>query len=541
MTSSENVNIARHLKKLARELGQNQAVVIAKRSGRGISQSINYSDLDRLSDRFAQFLYDGDVRRGDRVLMLVPPSISFFTVTWSLFKLGAVPIFIDPGMGRKNLFNCIQHVSPQIMISASKGFIAKTLFPSAFKKIQRFFGISPIQKVFGAKVPASDYLEKNDSFQLAETSKDELAAILFTSGSTGPPKGVEYTHGIFDTQVSLISQSYGIKSQDTDMPCFPLFGLFSSAMGMRSIIPNMNFSKPAKVNGSHIVNLVNYFNVTSSFGSPALWKTVSDYAMSKNKKMPSLKRILTAGAPISGTLMERVLSVISVAAKIHTPYGATESLPVATISSEEVLKETWAKTCQGQGTCVGHIFDQAFVQIIEINDDPIESIKDAKVLQRFEKGEIIVKGSMVTRAYYNDAKANRLSKIKDADGWWHRIGDIGYFDDYGRLWFCGRKSHRVQTKKNTLFSVCAEAIFNSHPKVARSALVGVDSEPVICIELEEGRASKKLEKEILGLSQKTLASSSVKTLLFHKSFPVDVRHNAKIKREILAQWAKDQL
>ena len=165
-----------------------------------------------------------------------------------------------------------------------------------------------------------------------------------------------------------------------------------------------------------------------------------------------------------------------------------------------------------------------------------------------EIGEITVKGDLVTRQYFERPAADALAKIKDGDTIWHRMGDLGWMDSKGRIWFCGRKSHRVTTKDRTLFTIPCEAIFNNHPKVYRSALVGIgsppDQKPVICIELEHGKVKpkkKKIKKELFELAQQNELTKSIKTILFHKSFPVDIRHNSKIFREKLAIWAEKKL
>ena len=127
------------------------------------------------------------------------------------------------------------------------------------------------------------------------------------------------------------------------------------------------------------------------------------------------------------------------------------------------------------------------------------------------------------------------------------MGDLGYIDEQGRLWFCGRKSHRVVTETETMFTICCEAIFNTHDSVFRSALVGVRDKdktiPVICVELEKDNEcdKSKLTKELLAIAKTSKLTSNIKHILFHKSFPVDIRHNAKIGREKLAAWASEVL
>ncbi len=130
----------------------------------------------------------------------------------------------------------------------------------------------------------------------------------------------------------------------------------------------------------------------------------------------------------------------------------------------------------------------------------------------------------------------------------HRMGDLGYFDADGRLWFCGRKSQRVVTARGTLCTEQVEPVFNVHPEVRRTALVGVGERgaqrPVLCVELREGVARDerpRIAAELRHRAEGFVHTAQVETFLFHPRFPVDIRHNAKIGREKLAAWAAKRL
>ena len=197
------------------------------------------------------------------------------------------------------------------------------------------------------------------------------AAVLFTSGSTGSPKGVLYTHRMFSHQLDTIRSCYGIQPGEIDLSTFPLFALFGVGIGMTSILPEMDFTRPAKVDPKKIIKIIDKYSVTSGFGSPALWDTISRYCLLHNKRLPSINRLLMAGAPIPGSLLKRFDRILEPKSKIHTPYGATESLPVTTIERKEVLEDTFKKTQQGYGTCVGRTVPNITLRIITITDDPI--------------------------------------------------------------------------------------------------------------------------------------------------------------------------
>ena len=232
--------------------------------------------------------------------------------------------------------------------------------------------------------------------------------------------------------------------------------------------------------------------------------------------------------------------------KIFTPYGATESLPVASITGDEIATHTWPLTQQGRGTCVGRPLPGITIRIIEPVDEPITDWSEAEILPQNTIGEIVVKGSVITQAYDHNKQETRMAKIPDQTGIRHRMGDMGYLDEQDRLWFCGRKAHRVLTADGVMHTICCEAIFNEHPNVFRSALVGIGKpghqQPVLIVELlEKTDDSKQLFDELRQLAAGNELTDTIKDFLIHPAFPVDIRHNAKIFREKLAAWAAQQL
>ena len=512
-------------------------------------RSWTFKEMDSITNCFAQSLSDLGVAKGDRVILMVKPSVEFITLTFALFKIGAVIILIDPGMGYKNLLKCIGKVKPDAFIGIRKAHFFKLLFPKPFKTVRTSVCIGPSFGFFGHTLSA-DAAEKSKSFgtqfTTARLQADDLAAILFTTGSTGPPKGVRYEHSIFQAQLKLIRDYYQIGPEDIDQPAFPLFALFSTALGACSVIPEMNAAKPAQVDPAKFVKTIRNNNVTYSFGSPAIWNVVSSYCQKEKISLPSVKKILMAGAPVPGDLLQRTLSILSEDAEIHTPYGATESLPIASITAKEILADTWEKTRRGKGVCVGRVLSGLESQIINISDEPIDKWTQVLPVPAYEIGEIIVRGPVVTRAYDNNDKENCLAKIKDENGFWHRMGDLGYFDEKARLWFCGRKGHRVTTESSTMYTVCCEAIFNEHPKVFRSALVGIGIKghqtPVLIVELhDKQKDTETLLSELKQIALQNELTDAIVHFLIHPGFPVDIRHNAKIFREKLSLWAADEL
>lgn len=511
--------------------------------------TITFAGLAEDSTKVAAGLAQMGVTPGTRLALMVRPGIDFVSLVFALFKVGAVSILIDPGMGKKNVLSCLDQVKPQ-------GFVAIPIVHAVRKLCGRRYKESTFNVTVGKRWfwggATLDELRKTEvgDFRPFEAEADDQAAIIFTSGSTGPPKGVEFRHEGFRRQVQFIKERYEIQPGEVDVPGFPLFGLFNSAMGVTSVIPEMDFSRPATVDPKNILEAVGDWEATQSFASPAVWNAVGQFCEREGLWMPSLKRVLSAGAPVPPHVLKR-MKAAAPNAEMYTPYGATEALPVASISASEVLGETIERSREGGGTCVGSRFRGIDWQVIAISDEPLDTIDQIQPLPRGEIGELIVHGPVITHRYATNEEATRLAKIHDGDAIWHRMGDVGYLDQQDRFWFCGRKSHRVLTAEGTMFTIPVESIFNTHEKIFRSALVGIGPEgakiPVVIVEPWSGQYPNTPEEidalldELHEIGNKNPLTQRIEHFLLHPNFPVDVRHNAKIFREKLTIWAEDRL
>jgi len=543
MTDSSMVNIAAHLPRMAQLQPNTTAIIFPKGN-----QRLSFRELDQLSDRICHGLVSHGITSGIRTVLMVTPSPEFFALTFALFKVGAVPVLIDPGLGIQNLKSCLAEAQPTAFIGIPKAHIARILFGWGKATLKTLLTVGPRLFWGGSTLSSLTKQAPEQPFSMAETAADDMAAILFTSGSTGPPKGAIYTHGNFSAQVEALKKVYTIQPGEIDLPTFPLFALFAPALGMTAVIPEMDFTRPGSVDPQKIIAAITTHNVTTMFGSPALINRVGRYGAEHDIKLPTLKRVISAGAPVPAAVMERFSRMLSDGVEIFTPYGATESLPVCSIGSNEILGETRTVTEQGGGVCIGKPVEGIRVEIIRITDVSIPVWNDNLKVADGDIGEIVVQGPQVTRGYFQRPEADKLSKISDSSGsFFHRMGDLGRCDQQGRLWFCGRKSHRVETANGTLFTIPVEAVFNTHPAVFRSAMVGVgpmgNQQPVICIELEPGVTTnhEQLRRELVDSAVGFPHTAGITTILFHPAFPVDIRHNAKIFREKLAVWAAEQL
>ncbi len=543
MTTPDNHNIALALSEMAAAQPERPALIARVFGG---SRSWTFRELDDNVSAYAHGLAGLGLSGADRAALMVPPSMEFIALAFALFRLGVPVILIDPGMGYHNLLRCLVRIKPTVFIGSPKANLFRFINTFNFPSIRKAVCTGPSFGFLGHSLTGlADY--DRGPFATPPTAAEDLAAIIFTTGSTGPPKGVRYRHGVFQAQLKLIRDYYGITPADIDQPAFPLFALFSTALGACAVIPEMDPARPARVDPALFIHSIRERGVTYSFGSPAIWNVVSRYCLEQGIVLDSLRLVLMAGAPVSGELIDRVRRILPPGAEIQTPYGATEALPVASITGAEVLGETWPRTRLGWGTCVGRPLPGNTVKIIRTSDRPLPEWAAVAELPPGEIGEIVVAGPVVTEGYEQNERENELAKIPAGDRVWHRMGDLGYLDGQDRLWFCGRRAHRVVTAGGEMYTIPCEAIFNEHHAVYRSALVGVRKPgesyqtPVMIVETAEAVDEAELLAELRQRALGNPLTESIEHFLIHPDFPVDIRHNAKIFREKLAVWAEEQL
>jgi acyl-CoA synthetase (AMP-forming)/AMP-acid ligase II len=598
-------NIAAALPRLAAERPEQVALRCpGTRGPDGLAHydvTLTYAALDQRSDAIAAGLARHGITRGTRTVVMVRPSPEFFLLMFALFKAGAVPVLVDPGIDKRALRQCLDEARPQAFIGIPLAHLARRLLGWAKAATVR---VTTGRRPWLADVTlaAVEQAGAGAGQQLADTAPDDVAAILFTSGSTGVPKGVVYRHRHFVGQIELLGRAFGLQPGGVDLPTFPPFALFDPALGLTSVIPDMDPTRPAKADPRRLHDAIARFGVDQLFGSPALMAVLARHG----QPLPTLRRVTSAGAPVPPDTVAALRALLPAEAQFWTPYGATECLPVAVIEGAE-LQATRAATEAGAGTCVGRPVPPNEVRIIAITDDAIAEWDEARVLGVGEVGEITVAGPTATDTYFNREAQTRQAKIRErqvaaatsqvtavavtsaigavngsADGdstreaserIVHRMGDVGYFDAQGRLWFCGRKSHRVETAEGPLYTEQVEPVFNVHPRVRRTALVGVVADvrdatamdaapglgnaaveaaatddvryrrPALCVELAAGvpvRDWPHIERELREIGARHPHTARITVFLRHKRFPVDIRHNAKIGREKLATWAAQQ-
>ncbi len=537
--SMDNKNIAARLAYWAEQTPHNIAVNHPERTNDGFKYiEYSFSQLEKKANSIAFYLKNNGVTKGQKILCFVRPKRDFSAIVFALFKIGSIPICIDPVMGKKNLLKAIEQIQPESMIAEPEVHFISKLYRSKFRTIKNKFTTGSF-KFLGTVKSLKDAIE-TEQVILEHLNDDDEAAVLFTSGGTGIPKGVQYTHSIFNAQTDILKRMFNLTSEDVDLPGFPLFSLFTIAMGMKSSIPFMNPSKPSQANPEFLVKNINDQKATFVAGSPAIWKGVAEYCLKNNIQLPTVKYLVMFGAPVNKEMHENFSKILT-NGTTYTPYGATECLPVSNTSGKEILSLDIDQD-KLNGTFIGKVIEENQVKIIKTTDD-ILNWDNVKELALGEIGEIIIHGPTTTKLYVGMEDKTKEAKIIDNDGkTWHRMGDLGYLDQNQNLWFCGRKTHRVNLDQESFVSSIPHEIpfmrIRGVNKVALIPAVNNQGKAALVIEKKKDVQNEHILKDIKAINEQIIREDIIKEYYQYKELPVDVRHNIKIDRVKLANMAK---
>jgi len=523
-----------------------------------------YAELSADVESVAVGLREMGIAERTRIVCMAPPSYETCVVGVALTRVGAFSIWIDPAVGYRNVAERLSRVQPEAFLGNALAHLGRVTFgwgPRDLRKLvvtgspvvpgaRTITGFPPFP---GARSIRSLRKHAPAEPQPPNVGPDDPCAVLYTTGSTGPAKPSLYLHRNFCQLFRNAHHSWGWDTDTevpVDMAVFPAFLFIPISAGGTMVVPPIDFARqgPAQVDSAALIQVINDCKVESFFAAPILIENLAREALARNLTMPSLKRVVGAGAPITGPVERMLRAVMARDGELAANYGATEAMPSTELSSREHLDGLWDLTEQGAGICVGYALPGVELKIIDIVDGPIDSIEDTSELPTGRIGEILVRGKHVSPEYYLDPDATRKNKVPDPQGDWHRFGDVGYLDAQGRLWVCGRVSQRVRAAGGNVFPLLVEPLFDAHPKVRRSGLVGVPGPagelPVLCVEVEPGVGDNELpglHQELLTLAADSDIANTIHAILFKRKLPVDPRHNSKIERPRLAKWAARQL
>lgn len=508
-------------------------------------RSISFGDFNEQITQLAVGMLLHGIQPGARVAVMVTPGVDLCLAVYGCWRLGATVVLVDSGLGRIGMQRALQSANPAFLIGIDKALIAAKVLRWPGKRIA-IASRSAIQtRGLNIETDLHTLIHRGKgqaapAFPTAET----VAAIAFTSGSTGPSKGVIYQHHQIQAQRDALMGLYEITSDDRLVAAFAPFALYGPTMGITSIVPDMDVTAPGSLEAHSLADAVKRINATLVFASPAalvnVVATQDTLATTQRAGCSAVRLVLSAGAPVRAKLLESASSIFD-SADFHTPYGMTEVLPVADISLSElqqIAADDSAVNALGEGVCVGYPLPDIKVMIDPVNafGEPTDEPASTAGLM----GEIIVQAAHARQGYDRLWHTNHLSSQPAG---WHRTGDIGTLDSAGRLWVAGRLGHIITTPSGALAPVDSEQRIETLSGVAMAALVGVGppGTQVVVAVLQTTSNAHKAGEASLDLSDDVRAvvaeGIDIAAVLVISKLPVDRRHNSKVDRSAVAHWA----
>ena len=520
------------------------AIVMPGKQSDSATGSITFGALWRLVQQYRRGLLSRGMVTGDRVLMLVPPGIDFIAFTLAILGNGGTPVFVDPGVGTENLKRCIDNAGVIGVVSVPRAIPLRAAWFRQFQTVRYHCIVSdaiPLPSTSGV------FRAQFESDEFPEIERSTVEMIAYTSGGTGVPKGVLFSPEMVSEQLEIFRSTFGFMPGQVDLPLLPVFSLFDVALGVTAVIPPIDPGAPLDFDPNRLAQVIEKHQVTSSFGSPTLWKKLADWARGIEKRFPSISRVFIAGAPVNDEVIAAVRSVVP-NGEVYIPYGATEALPVSILSGAERIalrdKKKLEESLDGQqGLPIGKTVKGVSVLVMPLGTAASES-EWGSPCKRGEIGELWVSGATVSLGYLHRAGETCSKRLVDGT-WWHALGDVGYLGRSGMAYFCGRIAHIVSGSR-LWCPIPVERIVNQVEGVRRSALVhlgggraGIVIEPHDPAANLEGTNQGELLEKVVATLKVNKLTAEIDKLFVHPSFPVDGRHNAKIFRDRLSVWAQN--
>lgn len=477
------------------------------------NEVVSHAEFESRVATFATALIKCGVKSGDRLAVLVPPSIDLVALVYACWRIGAVTVIADRGLGLTGLRHAVRSARVQHVVGPLQALAASRALRWAPGAL--FISLSSLRKA--AKVTALSEVSA------PEPNMQQSAAVLFTSGATGPAKGVRYTHAQLCAQRDALERTYGITTQDSFVAAFAPFALFGPALGICTGLADMDVTSPRTLTATALNDACRRIGATMVFASPAALSNVLNTANASCDSLASVRLVLSAGAPVPLDTLRQMRELCPVAA-LHTPYGMTELLPVADISLTQ--RE---QAGNGRGVCVG--------QPVRGCDVMISSPQTLEQLPVGQTGELLARAAWMSSGYDKLWMTERAARPSDGVDTWHRTGDVGHRDAVGNIWIEGRLVHVIHTESGAVTPVPLEVLVEALPEVGRAAAVGIGpiGAQVVAIVVEAPAESPGLASVVLTRAVRdAVRPQSVAAVWCTKSLPVDIRHNSKIDRTAVA-------
>ena len=506
-------------------------------------RSVTFGELDELVKRTAEGLFGtGGVQVGDRVAVMIPPGVDLAIALYACWRMGAVPVLIDGGLGPAQMGAAMKVADPNHLIGIRRALAAARTLRWPGRRI----AVEPTHRVarrlLGVEHDLAS-LQDAPSVPLPAVDPDAEAAVVFTSGATGPSKGVRYSAARIDTQIRTLVEQYNISADDSLVAAFAPFALYGPAMGIPSTVPDMDVSSPGTLTAATLLDAVEAVDASLVFASPAailsVLETLDELDARDRTALDHVRLLLSAGAPVPVHVLRAAVDRLVPNAAAHTPYGMTECLPVADIDLVS-LESLGPDALHHLGVCVGMPVDS-----VELLIDPLDELGVPTGLPTSEPGLL---GEVWVQAAHQRLGYDRLwhttHLASPADGT-HATGDIGTIDADGRLWIGGRTGHVIRTATGPVAPTPIERAVDMLDGIRRSAAVGVGpaGAQVVVVIAETSDAGRRPRQSSLDRIDRIRAAVAeatgldVAACLEVPSLPVDRRHNSKIDRTHLADWA----
>ena len=507
----------------------------------GVTATISFAELDSRVAHVAAGLAAIGLRRGDRIALLVPPGTDLTAVLYGMWRAGVVTVVVDAGLGIRGMRVALRSAGPAYVIGTAKGLAAARLMGTGAQLISVGPLPSSARRGLGVRWSLAEIEGLGAAVQPPDAPvAGDPAVIAFTSGATGPAKGVLYLHGQLQAQREQLATLYSITPADSLVAAFGPFALFGAALGIPSAVPDMNLTAPRTLTARAMGDAAAAIDATMVFASPAALANVVATAdgvdPAGRAALSRVRLLLSTGAPVPAETLHAMRRLLPVA-EAHAPYGMTEVLPVADIDLAGL-----DDAGLGNGVCVGRPVPGVEVELAPLDADGIPGTERTTAPE--------VTGEVCVRADHTKDRYDRLwvtdRAATPAPGW-HRTGDVGHLDVEGRLWIEGRLVHVIVTAEGPVAPVGIERRVEAVPGVRRAAVVGVGprgaAHVVVVVELADVRRSGLAPASVRDSVRAAAGDTSggvpgIAAVLVVRTLPVDIRHNSKIDRVAVGHWAQ---
>jgi acyl-coenzyme A synthetase/AMP-(fatty) acid ligase/pimeloyl-ACP methyl ester carboxylesterase len=510
-------------------------VALTEMTAHGVGRSVSFAALDADVRRVAAGLAEHGVRRGERIALLVPPGLDLAVSVYAAWRMGAVVVLVDAGLGARGIRRALASANPRYLIGVPRALAAARLLGWPGQRISTVAVTAATARAFRVATTLAALREGGEGRSTPPTPADsDVAAVLFTSGATGPAKGVVYRHHQLQAQRDALARAFEIEGDDRFVAAFAPFALYGPAWGIPSVVPDMKVTAPGTLRAVALAEAAAAIGGSVVFASPAalanVIATAGDLTSRHREALSNVRRLLSAGAPVPmGTL--RAAAELMPNAEVHTPYGMTEVLPVSDITLAGI-----DAAGADDGVCVGRPIAEVSVAISPLDEDGYSTAEITK--QPRLTGEVCVKADHLKETY--DKLWLTEQSSKEARGW-YRSGDVGHLDPQGRLWVEGRMVHIIATADGPVTPVGIEQAVESLADVRHAAAVGVGpmgTQQVVMVVVPTDRPRRPGIAPV-GLAERVRAAAriDVAAVLVVAALPVDKRHNSKIDRTRVSEWA----